>query len=649
MRCYWLLRSLRKAAFGGALTALGMFSAAASQAAVVCPELPSWMASPVSMKISVYPLDEATEREPLPWFSPAEGYEPYGENYVDYGIQSEDLSEIETPLSRRYESDQGAATDEVVNDSGTEEALNDEMSRDAEFDYQNGYRNGYDADEALPYEHDRPEEAADAGFEYRYDMPEESAFSHAQESSDADAGAMDETSGAVDDPTAYEHRYPAEQEEAAADADMETRELDPAEDYDYSYNYMPRYEKYGRWMETAAGDQDESNDDSDSTGDEADEGDSAMESGEYDAYDAGNQPAATMESPYETDSESSMGEYNDEMGGETSQYEHDAQDGEFCPARDEMNSDADSESADANFEEQTDDSWQPSMQGDEYGDEGSSQQAWVDEETAMNETGSADTTSEFSYVLRDSGWRRAYSGEPSAESAAVDQTAWTPDNLLTESDNQLIRDLALAYEEPLETRYAMLNDYVEMLGWEALKLAERFEDSTGIEFLGLTEDLSGLAAVLSVFRATQQGAVSLDQGVDLLCHGFSRLDQNWLDTVARICIEDAAGNWVSGDNPSDSWEPESNRGMVDQSEESETFQSDSGDSFSAEAAHRGSLLEWLEQERDNWNVAFRNTVQQFRNIDLGWLVAPSAEYEPVIGAEYDSNESDYDDCSEYDD
>lgn len=616
MRCYWLLRSLRKAAFGGALTALGMFSAAASQAAVVGPELPSWMASLVSVKISDYPLGEAAEQEPLPWFSPAEGYEPYGENYIDYGVQSDDLAQIETPLSGQYEADNGVEPEEA--DSGA-------VTEDEGFDYQHGYRDGYESDDARPDEQYHRDATADWASEYRYYVPEESAFGHDQESDDTDA--------AIEEQSAYEHRYPTEYGEAPA--------VDQADNYDYSYGYTPRYEKYGRWMELADHDQGEASTDSLSADDEADEGDSAMNSGEYGAY--GDDAASEMEGEYETDPESSTEEYSNSMGDETSPYEHDAQDGEFCPVRDERNSEADSESADPYRDEQAGDSWQPSEEKYEYGGEGSMHHDWADEETAMNQTYSADVATEFSSVLRDSGWRRAYSGERSDRSFDEERTGWAPDNLLTESDSELIRDLALAYEEPLETRYAMLNDYVEMLGWEALKLAERFEDSTGIEFLGLTEDLSGLAAVLSVFRATQQGAMSLDHGVDLLCHGFGQLDQNWLDTVARICTEGAISNWVSGDNPSDSWESDSYRGMIDQSDESSDFDGDSGDSFSADGSQGGSLLLWLEQERNNWHVAFRNTVQQFRNIDLGWLVAPSAEYESVIGSEYESDYNDYED------
>ncbi len=593
MRCYWFLRSLRKAVFGGALTALGMFSAAPSQAAVVGPDLPSWMASPVSMKISDYPLNEAIEKEPLPWFSPAEGFEPYGEHYIDFESRAEDLSQIETPLYGEQDADQG------------------DMAEDEGFQYQHGYRDGYYADEARPYEHYDAQESADHYSEYRYDMPEESAFNH-----DPDSESADATDAPMNEEAAFEHRYPTENGEAPA--------VEQSEDYDYSYGYTPRYEKYGRWMGPATDDHGASSAD--------------MESGEYDY---GRDAASQTESPYETDPETSTDEYADSMGDETSQYEHDAQDGDFCPVRGEMNADDDFDAADPYREEMTDDSWQPSE--GEYNDEGSSRQTWADEEAAMGGAGSIDVATEFPYVLRDSGWRRAYSGDHSDRSAQEDRNRWTPDNLLTDSDSELIRDLSLAYEEPLETRYAMLNDYVEMLGWEALKLAERFEDSTGIEFLGLTEDLSGLAAVLSVFRATQQGAMSLDHGVDLLCHGFGQLDQNWLDTVARLCTEGTSSSWVSGNHSADSWEPETQGGMIDQSDESDSFESDSGNSFGADGSRGSALLVWLEQERNNWNVAFRNTMQQFRNIDLGWLAAPVADYESVIGSEYESDYSDYDD------
>jgi hypothetical protein len=126
--------------------------------------------------------------------------------------------------------------------------------------------------------------------------------------------------------------------------------------------------------------------------------------------------------------------------------------------------------------------------------------------------------------------------DASAESApsGLELFAWLPGELLTASDQDILRTLARLCEESPDVRRAALNDYLEGIGSEALQFATRFEDATRIEVLGLADDLPGAAAFLGCFRLVEQGELGMDEAADLLRRTLARLSKEWIDGVGEI-------------------------------------------------------------------------------------------------------------------
>lgn len=127
--------------------------------------------------------------------------------------------------------------------------------------------------------------------------------------------------------------------------------------------------------------------------------------------------------------------------------------------------------------------------------------------------------------------------EPQAQNeteSGIELFAYRPAELLTSSDQDLLRTLSRLFEEPSGVRRAALNDYLETEGTDALDFAARFEDLTGIEFLGLADDLPGVAAFLASYRLLQQSELGVDEASDLLRRSLQRFAQPWIDGVNEI-------------------------------------------------------------------------------------------------------------------
>ncbi|MFH1922448.1 MAG: hypothetical protein ABIP48_21515, partial [Planctomycetota bacterium] len=133
--------------------------------------------------------------------------------------------------------------------------------------------------------------------------------------------------------------------------------------------------------------------------------------------------------------------------------------------------------------------------------------------------------------------------EDAAESG-LELFAWQPTDLLLSADQEVLRMLETLCEEPSGVRRATLNDYLEALGWEAIDFASRFEDVTGIEVLGLADDLPGAAAFFGVLRLMEQGELGMDEAVDLLRRSLGSLSIDWIEGVGQITA-DAYENWNS--------------------------------------------------------------------------------------------------------
>jgi hypothetical protein len=140
-------------------------------------------------------------------------------------------------------------------------------------------------------------------------------------------------------------------------------------------------------------------------------------------------------------------------------------------------------------------------------------------------------------------------GEPTDHAAAAPEPqgtdrqsglelfARTPAELLTWSDQELLRALEVLCEEPSAVRRATLNDYLVSVGDEALEFSSRFEDTTGIEVLGLADDLPGTAALLATFRLIERGELGIDEGASLLQRSLRDLPAAWIKGVQAITAD----------------------------------------------------------------------------------------------------------------
>ena len=127
--------------------------------------------------------------------------------------------------------------------------------------------------------------------------------------------------------------------------------------------------------------------------------------------------------------------------------------------------------------------------------------------------------------------------QPEVSESGLELFAWHPTELLMASDQQVLRTLETQCEEPSGVRRASLNGYVEDLGWEAIDFASQFEDRTGIEVLGLADDLPGAAAFLGVFRLVERGELGMEEGIDLLRRSLQRLSLEWIEGVSGITAD----------------------------------------------------------------------------------------------------------------
>ena len=127
----------------------------------------------------------------------------------------------------------------------------------------------------------------------------------------------------------------------------------------------------------------------------------------------------------------------------------------------------------------------------------------------------------------------------------VELFAWHPNELLSYQDQEFLKTLERFYDDPSGVRRATLNDYLEEEGSEAIEFAGRFEDSSGIDVLGLADDLPQTAAFLASFRLLQRGELGIDEAVDVLRHSLTDLSPEWIEGVRGITA-DAFDDWDAG-------------------------------------------------------------------------------------------------------
>ncbi len=191
-------------------------------------------------------------------------------------------------------------------------------------------------------------------------------------------------------------------------------------------------------------------------------------------------------------------------------------------------------------------------------DEADSPQQSLEEDSSEMGT-EAEAPDDFSYDDADPyeyyGYGTGEVEQPPAEDAAeevmepstsgLELFAWRPGELLVDSDRQILADLERLCDRPSGTRRATLNEYLDTLGMEAIDLATRFEDVTGIEVLSFADDLPAAAAFLASFRLRQQRELGIDETVDLLQRSLKNVSLDWIEGVGEIAREglpDAASN-----------------------------------------------------------------------------------------------------------
>ncbi|NUQ65933.1 MAG: hypothetical protein HUU20_26020 [Pirellulales bacterium] len=132
----------------------------------------------------------------------------------------------------------------------------------------------------------------------------------------------------------------------------------------------------------------------------------------------------------------------------------------------------------------------------------------------------------------------------SAQESGLELFGWTPAELLTWSDQELLRTLETLCEESASVRRSTLSDYLTNLGTGALEFASQFEGTTGIEVVGLADDLPGTAALLATYRLIERGELGASEAVDLLRRSLQDLSPAWIEGVRAI----TAGAFEDYDN-----------------------------------------------------------------------------------------------------
>ncbi len=115
---------------------------------------------------------------------------------------------------------------------------------------------------------------------------------------------------------------------------------------------------------------------------------------------------------------------------------------------------------------------------------------------------------------------------------------WQPGELLHGDDKELLRTLSQLDQVPSSVRRATLNDYLENIGPEAVDFVRQFEDATGIDSLGMADDLPAAAVMLAAYRMVERAGMSKEEGVAMLQSGLEYIPADWTEAVAQITRRD---------------------------------------------------------------------------------------------------------------
>ena len=116
---------------------------------------------------------------------------------------------------------------------------------------------------------------------------------------------------------------------------------------------------------------------------------------------------------------------------------------------------------------------------------------------------------------------------------------WDPAELLTWSDQEILRQLVTLQDQTSGVRRAVLSDYIESLGMEATDLSIRFEEVSGLVVLSMSDDLAQTAAFLACFRLVERGELESDEALALLQKSLLHRSDRWncwIDEVTRVRV-----------------------------------------------------------------------------------------------------------------
>jgi hypothetical protein len=612
------------AVLGGLSIACSLTGGRMGSAAVVGPEMPFSLTE--LYRTDLFAYGERTD-DGTPWNHPAEASPPYGDNRA-YDFEQFDYEAYGCGNSTAAEA---YASNFAASSSPADEPF------DYDYGYKYGYKNespyetrSYDEGDGASYSYNASDDAeyayggeADEDYgqsdygrgDYAYDYESEAAaYAEASTYDDASmdesfdyasrmygepgefdivcqAAVAEESSCDDDYSDYYAHRYPAEEPTAAADA---TAEYASSEDSPYGYEHSYAYDKYAYWADGGYADEASNEGSYDASAEMSD-----------DASDYGAEMNDAYDSQYDADESDDNAEMYDDGSSEyySDDSDYDAETG--MNAYDDAYDDAYDYGSEPTY-----DRYDESEAYRDYRYDG----RYNSDEDYYGISTQAEDESRYDFVEHagdaDESWYDSLTGQPTD----LDVGHWQPRELLSDGDLGILRDLSYMYEESREVRRMVLNDYLETLGWEALRMASRLEEAREIDVLDFSEDLPGLAAFLATYRRTERDELTDDQAVDVLCHHVGSLSETWTDLVGVIAAEGEVETTTVSDESQDL--PVGN-----------------------ETTLLDALHGFVEQSWSNADAAFRNIVRHLDDIDLSFvgraLSLEEASVEPAYGDYYE--------------
>ncbi|MFZ5833524.1 MAG: hypothetical protein ACOY3P_25845, partial [Planctomycetota bacterium] len=129
---------------------------------------------------------------------------------------------------------------------------------------------------------------------------------------------------------------------------------------------------------------------------------------------------------------------------------------------------------------------------------------------------------------------------------------WSLDALLTDDDRDFLRELAGLLENTPERRRLALNDYLERLGWDAIRLMHLADTRLGSDVLDLSHDPLSVAALLGCFRLCEFGDVGVEEAVELLAESQTDMPPTWGSELHAIIQAEAGFVPVAAAKPTES-------------------------------------------------------------------------------------------------